>query len=430
MHYLPLLLILAGTPLPNPGFEDGETLWALNDDSSELRADAAHSGQLGLRVGASEYNPRGASVFSARLPAEPGAELTIDFWARTNAGSSGVYLYFYNAQGKTVSVPHMPMKVPDKFDWEWHEYQLQATVPDGAERFCIWVHSFSGVAGLTNYDDFSVSGTADGEPVPSPVRKPKPIKAIAPEDLPQRAAPPLIVLKLDDFKLSHGKVRRVWRELAELFRQKGVKAGYGVLAETLPEATPETVAWMKEQHDSGLIEFWFHGWDHASHRVDGKLCSEFYGRSYEAQKQRFVDSEQLCQAQFGFSFATFGPPGGPTISWTDETYRVMADVPEMKVWLYAQPIDDAGRALAAAGKVTILDRVWGANLESAVGVPDYKAFVAGYAANASRPYFVLQGHPEMWNEGRYGEFLKILEFLLSQHAEFVTPTECAAKVEP
>ncbi|MEX0777414.1 MAG: hypothetical protein WD042_17050 [Phycisphaeraceae bacterium] len=81
------------------------------------------------------------------------------------------------------------------------------------------------------------------------------------------------------------------------------------------------------------------------------------------------------------------------------------------------------RKLAAQGKVTILDRVWAVNLKGAVGVPDLDRFLRGYARNLDRPYFVLQGHPAMWNAQRLDEFKKIIDFLVEQKAIFMTPTE-------
>ena len=54
---------------------------------------------------------------------------------------------------------------------------------------------------------------------------------------------------------------------------------------------------------------------------------------------------------------------------------------------------------------------------------------AGYAAHPERDYFVLQGHPAMWGEERFAEFLRILDFLTAQNARFLTPSECAAALQ-
>ncbi|MBU0609617.1 MAG: polysaccharide deacetylase family protein, partial [Armatimonadetes bacterium] len=225
------------------------------------------------------------------------------------------------------------------------------------------------------------------------------------------------------------KVPEVWVRLADLFAARGIKGSFGVLAGSLADATPEAVKWMQDQRASGRVEFWFHGWDHAAHVENGEVCGEFTDRSYEEQKRRFDDSQKLVRERLGFAFETFGPPGGGSHgSFDASTTRVMAEDPDMKVWLYPQPLDDAGRELQAAGKVTILDRVWSVNLESAVGVPYLKALEAGWAANPQREYFVLQGHPAMWAGAKYDEWLRVLDFLIARKAVFMTPAAYVAEL--
>ncbi len=188
---------------------------------------------------------------------------------------------------------------------------------------------------------------------------------------------------------------------------------------------------MKKQHDSGEVEFWFHGWDHAMHTVDGVQYNEFNHRSYEEQRKRFDDGQAITKEKLGFTYNTFGPPGGASNGSVDaNTYKVMADEPDMKVLLYPQPMDKAAQDLQAGGKVTVLDRVWAVNLESKVGQPDFQRFLEGYAKNPDREYFVLQGHPMSWGTPeKWNEFTKIIDFLVEQKAEFLTPSELAARIK-
>jgi peptidoglycan/xylan/chitin deacetylase (PgdA/CDA1 family) len=257
-------------------------------------------------------------------------------------------------------------------------------------------------------------GLSAAEPVELPV-------------LPPRAAPPVIILKLDDLRQVEGKVPGPWLKVADFLRQRKIKASIGVITQTLAEATPAYVQWIKERHATGEIEFWFHAWDHATWTNDaGKKLSEFSGRSFEEQRERFERSQALAREKLGFEFATFGPPGGGSAAHQDAaTARVMAEDPAMKVWLYPSPIDEVGSGLAAAGKVTVLDRVWAVNIEGVVGAPDFAKFVAGYAKNQDRAYFVLQGHPTHWSGTRFDEFVKIIDFLTEQDAVFMTPTDYA-----
>lgn len=249
-------------------------------------------------------------------------------------------------------------------------------------------------------------------------------------ELPPRAVPPVIILKLDDLRQVDGKVPGPWLKIADFLRQRKIKASIGVITQTLAEATPAYAQWIKERHAAGEIEFWFHAWDHATWTDEaGKKLSEFGGRPFEEQWARFERSQALAREKLGFEFATFGPPGGGSAAHQDAaTARAMAQDPAMKVWLYPSLIDAGGRRLAAAGKVTILDRVWAVNLEGAVGAPDFARFAAGYAKHPDREYFVLQGHPTHWSGARFDEFARIIDFLAEQNAVFMTPSEYAARL--
>lgn len=425
----------ADNPLPNPGFEAEDGMWAVSG-CAQLRPEAARSGARGLRVGAAEYDAEGSSVTSARLPVTPGQPVTLSFQVRSTAPCSGAYLWLYNAAGKTVNAP----KGCNTVCWiaetnnTWTAHSLTVTVPPGVASVAVWVHSSPGVTGFADYDDFALSGVAPGAaatPPPAP-RKAKPVPAVDLAKLPPRARPAIIVLKLDDVSQSRsGTVPAAWKRVDEALASRSIKASYGVVCETLPEATPAYVEWITSRQKSGRVEFWFHGWNHRAHDVGGALHNEFAGWTTEGFKALLDRSQKAARDKLGFAFATFGPTGcgapGPNL---DETVlQALHDDPAIKVALYPTALDDMGRRVAADGKLTILDRVWDVNLESLVGVPDCKRLIAGYAANPGRAYFVLQGHPGQWSGGRFDEFLRILDFLQSQQAVFMTPSECAAALK-
>jgi peptidoglycan/xylan/chitin deacetylase (PgdA/CDA1 family) len=238
----------------------------------------------------------------------------------------------------------------------------------------------------------------------------------------------MIVIKLDDVMQVRGDVHAAWKRVDEALAARGIKASYGVICETLAEATPAYAAWITSRQKSGRVEFWFHGWNHAPHEAGGAPCNEFAGWTYDGFKALVDRSQRAALDKLGFAFATFGPTGsgapGPGL---DETaLQVLRDDPHIKVALYPSPLDEMGKRISADGKLTILDRVWDVNLEAAVGVPDCQRLMAGYAAHPDRAYFVLQGHPGQWSGERFAEFLRILDFLQAQKVEFVTPSECAA----
>lgn len=421
----------SANPLPNPGFESGGSDWVISDRMSTIVPEAAHSGQLGMRV-ADERKDAGSSVTSRAFPVTPGQEVTLKFWGRTDKGFLGVYLWFKTASGQLIKedkfkviggVPMVAVK-----GTEWTQHTLTATAPENAASVSIWIHSWGSATGVADLDDFELTGLAEGvEPLPMAAKTPA--KAAAPVELPPRKQPPIIVLKFDDLKPVDGKVHGLWLKLVDYLESRDIKGSMGIVCKSLNDASPEFCQWVKDRKASGKWEFWFHGWDHGTHDVDGKKYNEFSKRSYEEQKKRFDDSQALAKEKFGFAFETFGPPGGAsTPSMDAETYRVMQDDPNMKVWLYPTPIDNPGKKLATQNKVVILDRVWSVNTEKTVGKPDFDAFVAGYAKNPDRQYFFLQGHPMHWSPDRFKEFTRIIDFLVEQKAQFMTPTECAQAV--
>ena len=426
------------TVLPNPGFEEGGQQWSC-DDVSKVVPEAAHEGKMGLRVAAEKFGPTGSSAQSARLPVAPGQEVTLTFWARTKSDFMGVYLIFVNSGGKWMKNPairsgggHASCGVKNSGD-AWKAYTLKAKAPEGAAAVMIWIHAYGASKGTADLDDFAIAGIAPGAaPVAAPPQHAKAAakSASAPTELPPRANPPVIILKLDDVRQVKGKVPGGWQKIAGYIESRHIKASFGIICQTLAEATPEYTKWIKDVQASGQIEFWFHGWDHGTHDVEGKKYNEFVHRPYEEQKKRMDDSQKLALEKLGFAFKTFGPPGGVRGASIDATtHRVMANDPYMKIWLYPMPLDANGKATEAAGKVTILDRVFEVNLESSVGHPDYEWFVTGYAKHPEREYFVLQGHPLQWSGDRFNEVVKIIDFLVAQKAVFMTPSEYVASLK-
>jgi peptidoglycan/xylan/chitin deacetylase (PgdA/CDA1 family) len=239
------------------------------------------------------------------------------------------------------------------------------------------------------------------------------------------ARPPVIILKLDDVNVSKpgAPISPRWLRTAEYIETNKLKASFGIICTSLEKGNDAYLRWIKEVHQRGAIEFWFHGYDHAVHTENGTQFNEFNGRSYEDQKERFDRSQRLARDRLGFAFHAFGPGGGVGNGLFDaNTTRVMAEEPDMRIWLYPMPLDAAGKKLESQGKVVILDRVWAVNLESKPGLPDYRRLVDGYAKNRQRTYFVLQGHPNKWDDPRWDEFVKIIDFLKGQGCSFMTPT--------
>ncbi len=246
-----------------------------------------------------------------------------------------------------------------------------------------------------------------------------------------REKPPVIIIKLDDLKpdKNGGGVNGRWKAIANMLGTRKIKAGFGIICDTLPTANDDFVKWVKNLHDTGRVEFWFHGWDHQVHEENGTKYNEFNGRSLEEQKKRFADSQKLMLEKFGFPFESFGPGGGVySASLNEDTLTALQDDPHMKSVMYPSPINAIGKALNAKGKVMVLDRVWAVNIEAPIFKPNAAKFIEGYKKSLNRDYFVIQGHPTHWGGKLDDEFGKILDFLESQNARFMTPTEYVNEV--
>jgi peptidoglycan/xylan/chitin deacetylase (PgdA/CDA1 family) len=235
-----------------------------------------------------------------------------------------------------------------------------------------------------------------------------------------------------------------WTKFTDYVKEKKLRLGIGMLANSLEGDKPKYVAWLRELLATGQIELWLHAYDHQSHLIDGKLFPEFNGLALEEQKARLAKCQQLAREKLGQPFQTFGPPGQggipaglpPTTplgvgktAMDENTLKAIADDPDLKAIMYPAPLDDLGARLDAAGKVTVLRRVFSVNLENPVFSPNFDIFLEGYAHNRGQDYFILQGHPKQWDEARFQQFVKIVDFLTAQGAVFVTPSELSASLK-
>jgi peptidoglycan/xylan/chitin deacetylase (PgdA/CDA1 family) len=254
-------------------------------------------------------------------------------------------------------------------------------------------------------------------------------------NLPARAKPPIIILKLDDVSQQHGAILPHFQRIIRILQSRRIKGSCGVIcaakwpgAQPLSDSKPEYYDWIKQLHASGEIEWWFHGWDHGAHEENGELHCEFHQRSYEDQKQRFERGQKVAFEKLGFHFRTFGPGGSksPYESIDQNTMDVVADDPHINIMFYPKQLDERAQQLAAKGK-TVLGRVPGVSLERTTGIADFNLFREGYNKHPDSDYFVLQGHPNPWEESHFTEVEKILDFLQQQNATFMTPSEFAAK---
>lgn len=432
---------LAASPaLENGSFEQGLQSWAVTGADPAVVArvlpEAASFGRQGLRVQNTPACPR-FDVASTPVNVTVGRTYTVSYWCgggTPGAGGVTVEMVFADAKGARLKpAPASIRKWPQGGATGARCFEnsvIAAAAPEGAVSFSVHIRPTSSrPAGPVDLDDFVVAELPENAPPPAEVKpgSAHPIPPFDPARLqacldeitrdPHRGKPPTrIVLKLDDFRPVRGKPHPQWLKVAEFAKSKNIKVNFGIVAQGLAEECPDFVAWTKERNASGMIEFWNHGWDHGERAGEnGKRIQEFCGESYEYQKKHLSDSNRLAREKLGFPFVTFGAPFNTTDA---ATLKVLQEDPDIKVWLYGNTRNTAGK--------TVLDRTFPVSLESPTFIPNYAAFVEGYAHNRGSAYFVLQGHPANWNDERREQFVKIVEFLIAQQDEFVLARDMTA----
>lgn len=229
-----------------------------------------------------------------------------------------------------------------------------------------------------------------------------------------RKSPAHILIKVDDLRHVNGKVHPRWQKLVDFLKARKVRAGIGIIGNSLENAPPEYVRWIREQRATGLIEFWNHGYDHREWTEGGAKLREFAGTPYEHQKDHLTRVNRLAREKLGFPLPAFGAPFNGTDA---ATVRALREDPETTVWLYGDPKNPAGKL--------VLERVGRVNIENPIFKPSLERFVDGYRRYPERPYFVIQGHPAQWDDPGFEQFVRIVDFLTGEGAVFTTPSEYA-----
>jgi hypothetical protein len=151
--------------LPNPDFEIGLEGWhdAAPHTMCRLSTTAAHTGLQGLNI--DDQSPqRGSDFSSTRLAAIPGQTYRTSFWGRVNVGSGvGVYLRFFDANGRVlndeVRQNEIRLNLPTE-DTQWTQYTFTGVAPHNAVAVEIWIHSYNAATVNADFDDFTLSSSA------------------------------------------------------------------------------------------------------------------------------------------------------------------------------------------------------------------------------------------------------------------------------
>jgi len=218
---------------------------------------------------------------------------------------------------------------------------------------------------------------------------------------PQTAGKKLVViLKADDIIY-----KDQWKKYIKYIEDKKLKTSVGVVASLLNNQVLSD--WMKELAKKSYIQVWNHGLTHACTDDGG---SEFKGKSYEDQLLRLQESQTLIKEKLNVDSTTFGAP----CNYIDNnTARAVSELDEIETWYFGKSTTDK----------FLLDRF--GNIEYPTSYPNYTEFVDNFNKKnlGSYSYLVFQIHPGHWDDNNRVEFEKIMNFLFSKNAVFMTPDE-------
>ncbi len=423
-----MLAALAGGLLAenieNPGFENGLEKWDAQTAPAvafETGRDAASMGESGLRVKVISQ-PAAGMLTSSRMPVEPGRVYRLGYWF----GGEGVVpavasieMVFYDENGVELPAPQPPpgkkARTVATGGKAWTGYELGAIAPEAARTAAVRIKPMSGPGGAVDFDDIRLEEMPAppdaGSPLPLDSPRIQELKAEIQKNPTRGKEPPRVVIKLDDLKPGPGGgVSPQWQRVVDYAREKEVKLSIGIIAQYLETGNADFFKWVQDLNAANCVEFWHHGWDHAA---EGNL-KEFSGQPYERQKEHMTKANALAREKLGFAFTSFGAPFNATDA---STVRVLAEDPDITVWIYGDPKNPAGKTVLRPSPIMIETRAR----------PDFEAFLEAYAHNRGIDYFAMQGHAGGWKDDAFDQFRAMVEFLQGQGAQFVLPREFAGK---
>ncbi|MFH1136205.1 MAG: DUF2334 domain-containing protein [Pseudomonadota bacterium] len=218
-----------------------------------------------------------------------------------------------------------------------------------------------------------------------------------------------IVLKADDMVYnSDFGISKQWSRFLDYVVEKDLKAGVGILGNSLLTEDPRYFQILGQYLDTGRFEIWNHGFDHQLNAINpsGSVYSEFQNTTVEYQLEHLLKTQDLAQEKLGVVLTTFGAPGNKFDKNTETALRQVRDI---TVWLFGSP--DSSKIAP--------QRM--ADMEFPGGNPVFFDFVNNYYPEVD--LLVFQLHPGMWDEAKFAEFEKMIDFLSRRPVIYVLPNE-------
>ncbi len=221
-------------------------------------------------------------------------------------------------------------------------------------------------------------------------------------------AAPKVILKLDDLSqrgaVPGQGVMWSWIKTDKMLERENVKAAIGIIGDSLEEPSEEYIKWIKGRMACRRYVLWNHGYVHKEF--------EFKGPSKEEQKETLLKTQRLAKEKLGLTLHSFCSPWG---NQDTNTVAALNEIPELTGWLF-------GNAMGLPCPAYVFPRV--VNLEYPVMNPNFEKTKAAYESKGRNlEMFVLQGHPNGWDDKRLAEFEKVVQFLKAEGCEFIFPEE-------
>jgi peptidoglycan/xylan/chitin deacetylase (PgdA/CDA1 family) len=227
------------------------------------------------------------------------------------------------------------------------------------------------------------------------------------------APKPFVILKLDDLWYKDNQVHEGWEQVIAFLNDQNIIGTIGLIGNSLEQDNEAYFDWIKKRQQEGH-EIWNHGFCHCRNRDQEKEIREFRGTDFEAQFASISTTQKLANEKLGITLRTFGAPYNST---DDHTANALAEIPDLKVWLFKETDSSTDKFL--------LDRIPEVNIEYPVHQPDFEEFKKGYEQFKSEPILIIQGHPRSWaaDKNRLENFKKIILYLKNEGVTFTTPYE-------
>lgn len=225
-----------------------------------------------------------------------------------------------------------------------------------------------------------------------------------------------VVLKMDDIIAgSEGTIiSERWQRVSDFFQDRNMKAAFGIIGFSLLKNNPEYFNWITQRASTGNIEFWNHGF---LRRTQNDSLGEFE-RSFEEQLNSLRMTDSLANVKLGVKLTAWGPHWSEVNEYTD---LALSKIPQIKITFGFPQNPVFFKGVVIPYKIS---------LEYPTHNPNFEAFKANYLNKKDElDFFYLQGHPMSWDDTRWDNFVKVIEFLESENVNFVTPAELLEIIE-